>query len=98
MTMMAHGIPQEFGDYNIRATALWPRTLIESFATINWKLGDPTLWRKADILADATLEIVQNPDLSNGMALIDEEFLRTVGYTDFDRYLCVEGGQPQVIT
>ncbi len=98
MTMIAHGIPQEFGDYNIRASALWPKTLIESFATINWKLGDPTLWRKADILADATWEIVQHPDLSNGKALIDEEFLRAIGYTDFDQYLCVPDGQPQIIT
>jgi len=97
MTMIAHGLPQEFGDYNIRATALWPKTLIESFATINWKLGDPTLWRKADILADAAWEVVQHPDLSNGQALIDEDFLRAVGYTDFDQYLCVPGGQPQII-
>ncbi len=98
MTMIAHGLPQEFGEYNIRATALWPKTLIESFATINWKLGDPTLWRKADILADATWEIVQHPDKSNGEALIDEDFLRGIGYTDFDQYLCVPDGQPQIIT
>ncbi len=98
MTMIAHGIPLEFGDYNLRATALWPKTLIESFATINWKLGDPSVWRKADILADASFESVRRPDLSNGKALIDEEFLRAVGYTDFEQYLCVPDGQPQVIS
>jgi citronellol/citronellal dehydrogenase len=98
MTMMAHGIPQEFEKYNIRASALWPKTLIESQATINHGLGERAQWRKADILADATFEIVQHPELSNGKALIDEDFLREVGYSDFDQYLCVEGGNPMVIT
>lgn len=97
MTMIAHGLPREFGSYNVHATALWPKTLIESYATINFKLGDPSVWRKADILADASFEIVEHPELSDGQALIDEDFLRSVGYTDFDQYLCVEGGQPQSI-
>jgi citronellol/citronellal dehydrogenase len=98
MTMMAHGIPQEFGTWNIRATALWPKTLIESYATINFQLGDPSVWRKADILADASYEIVEHPELSDGKALIDEDFLREIGYTDFDRYLCVPGGVPRAIS
>lgn len=97
MTMMAHGIPLEFGSYNIRATALWPKTLIESYATINWQLGDPSVWRKADILADGSFEIVEHPGLSDGKALIDEDFLRSVGYDDFDQYLCVPDGVPRVI-
>ncbi|MCH7960505.1 MAG: short chain dehydrogenase, partial [Candidatus Hydrogenedentes bacterium] len=57
----------------------------------------PEQWRKADILADATYEILQHPELSNGKALIDEDFLREVGYTDFDRYACVPGATPQSI-
>lgn len=97
MTMIAQGIPQEFGEFNIRATALWPKTLIESTATVNHKLGDPSKWRKADILADASYEIVQHPKQSDGQALIDEDFLRAIGYTDFDQYLCVADGSPQVI-
>jgi len=94
MTMISLGLAEEMKEYNICATALWPKTIIESAATINYGMGDPTIWRKADILADATFEILQHPDLSNGKALIDEDFLREVGYTDFDQYLCVEGGQP----
>ncbi|MCC6142456.1 MAG: SDR family oxidoreductase [Candidatus Hydrogenedentes bacterium] len=94
MTMIALGIAEEFKDYNIRGTALWPKTIIESYATINFGMGDPSIWRKADIIADATFEILQHPDKSNGKALIDEDFLREVGYTDFDQYLCVDGGQP----
>jgi len=94
MTMIAIGLAEEMRDHNIRATALWPKTAIESYATINYGLGNPALWRKPEIIADATLEILRHPELSNGRAVIDEEFLREVGYTDFDRYLCVAGGTP----
>lgn len=94
MTIMACGIAEEFADYNIFGTALWPKTLIESYATINFGMGDASIWRKADILADATYEILMHPKKSNGRALIDEDFLREVGYEDFDQYLCVENGTP----
>jgi citronellol/citronellal dehydrogenase len=94
MTMIALGLAEEMRPYGIHASALWPKTVIESFATINFGLGEPRFWRKADILADAVLEILNRPDLSNGRALIDEDFLREVGYKDFDRYNCVEGGTP----
>ncbi len=94
MTMIALGLAEEMRDHNIRATALWPKTVIESYATINYGLGNPAFWRKPEIVADATLEILRHPELSNGRALIDEDFLREVGYTDFDQYLCVAGGTP----
>jgi citronellol/citronellal dehydrogenase len=98
MTMIAHGLPEEYKEYNLKASALWPKTLIESQATINHGLGDPAEWRKASILADATFEIISHPDKSNARAVIDEDFLREVGYTDFDQYICVEDGSPTVIT
>lgn len=94
MTMIALGLPVEMKDHNIRATALWPKTIIESYATINFGLGDPSIWRKADILADAVWEILRHPEKSNGRAVIDEDFLREVGYTDFGRYKCVPEGEP----
>ena len=97
MTFMAFGIAKEFEDYGIKASALWPATLIESQATINHQIGERSDWRKATILADATYEIIQHPDKSNGKALIDETFLREVGYTDFDQYACVEGATPQTL-
>jgi citronellol/citronellal dehydrogenase len=97
MTMIAQGLAEEMKDYNIRGTALWPKTIIESYATMNFNLGDPSIWRKADILADATFEILQHPDKSNGRAVIDEDFLREVGYTDFDQYKCVAEGEPMAL-
>ena len=97
MTMMMLGMAEEFEDYGIKATALWPATLVESQATINFELSTPDQWRKADILADATYEILEHPELSNGKALIDEDFLKEVGYTDFEQYACVPGSTPQSI-
>ena len=97
MTMIAMGLGQELKDYNISATALWPRTVIESYASINFKLGDPSVWRKADIIADATYEILMRPEETKGKAVLDEDFLRECGYTDFDQYLCVPGGKPMEI-
>jgi len=94
MTMTAMGLGEELAGTGISATALWPRTVIESYATINFGLGTPSMWRKADIMADALYEILQRPEETRGQALLDEEFLRSVGYTDFDRYNCVEGGKP----
>lgn len=46
--------------------------MVESFATINHKLGDKSLWRKASIIADATLGLVTEADDYTGHALIDE--------------------------
>lgn len=95
MTMIVHGLADELKGTNVYATALWPRTVIESYATINFGLGDPSVWRKADIMADAAHEIICHPERSNGRAVLDEDFLREAGYTDFERYNCVAGGQPR---
>jgi len=97
MTFIAYGIAEEYRDYNIYGTALWPATLIESQATINHRIGEESQWRKADIMADATLEALNHPEFSNGKALIDEDLLRQVGYTDFERYGCTPGGTPTSI-
>jgi citronellol/citronellal dehydrogenase len=98
MTMIALGLGEELQGTGISATALWPKTVIESYATINFKMGLPEMWRKPDIIADATYEILQRPEETRGKALIDEEFLRSIGYTDFERYNCVEGGTPLELT
>jgi citronellol/citronellal dehydrogenase len=87
MTLIAQGLADEVRDHNVGANALWPATLIESQATIRWGLGDRSLWRKPDILADAMVEIFAKPPAAfSGHALIDEDFLRSEGVTDFTRY------------
>jgi len=95
MTLIAHGLAEEVRDDNVAANALWPVTMIESLATINWGLGDRTLWRKPDILADATLRIFsKEPRSFTGHALLDEDFLRGEGVTDFSGYRCDPAHEP----
>ena len=98
MTMTAMGLAKEVKKDRISVNALWPVTLIESFATINFGLGDKSKWRKADILADATLAIVTKaPGELTGKALLDEDLLRKEGITDFSVYNCVPDGEPMRI-
>jgi len=89
MTMLAMGMAEELRDRGVAVNALWPVTAIESRATINYRLGHPGTWRKPDILADAVLEIVTTPPARlTGRALLDEDFLRERGWTDFTGYRC----------
>ncbi|HVX97710.1 MAG TPA: SDR family oxidoreductase [Polyangia bacterium] len=95
MTLIAHGLADEVRDDNVAANALWPVTMIESLATINWGLGDRSLWRKPDILADATVRIfAKEPRTFTGHALLDEDFLRDEGITDFSGYRADPAHEP----
>ncbi len=95
MTLIAHGLAEEVGGKNVAANALWPATMIESFATINWGLGTPQMWRKPEIIADATIKIFEKePRSFTGKALIDEDFLRAEGETDFVKYRCDPEHEP----
>lgn len=87
MTMLAIGLAGELRAADVAANALWPATAIETAATINFGVGGPATWRTPAIMADATLEIVTtNPAELTGRQLLDEDFLRTRGWTDFARY------------
>ncbi len=95
MTMLAHGLAAEMAGRPISINALWPVTAIESAATINFQLGGPAIWRKPEILADACLEIVREvPGKLSGQALLDEDFLRTRGWSDFVKYRCDPDSEP----
>jgi len=89
MTLIAHGLADEVREHNVACNALWPVTLIESQATINHHLGGPAMWRTPQILVDAALRIVtKEPRGFSGHALLDEDFLRGEGVTDFTPYRC----------
>lgn len=99
MTMIANAITAEHAAHNITAHALWPVTVIESYATINFGLGGPEVWRKADILADATVALLaREPSARKGKAWLDEDLLREEGVTDFSKYQCVPGVEPPRLT
>jgi citronellol/citronellal dehydrogenase len=95
MTLLTHGLAEEVRPHNIAVNSLWPVTIIESQASINHQLGTPALWRKPDILVDCLLRLVRKePVALTGQALLDEDFLRAEGVTDFSGYACVPGTEP----
>ncbi|MBM74533.1 MAG: SDR family oxidoreductase [Proteobacteria bacterium] len=93
MTILAHGLSQEVRKHGIAVNALWPATMVESQAAINFGLGGPKNWRKSSIISDATLAILSHePPSLTGHALLDEEILTKVGVSDFEPYRCEPGG------
>jgi citronellol/citronellal dehydrogenase len=99
MTLLTHGLAQEVRADNIAVNSLWPVTIIESQASINWGLGTREQWRKPDILVDCVLRLVQKePVALTGQALLDEDFLRSEGVIDFSGYACVPGTNPSRMT
>src|SRR5262249_33762486 len=58
MTLLTFGLAEEVKQHNIAVNSLWPVTIIESQASINWGLGTPQMWRKPDILVDCVLRLV----------------------------------------
>lgn len=95
MTLLTHGLAEELREHNVAVNSLWPVTIIESQASINWQLGTPEQWRKPDILVDCLLRLLaKDPGSITGRALLDEDFLREEGVTDFSGYSCVTGTNP----
>ncbi|SPE26662.1 Short-chain dehydrogenase/reductase SDR [Candidatus Sulfopaludibacter sp. SbA3] len=95
MARVAIGLAAEHRRDNIAGNALWPRTIIESQASINWKMADRSQWRTPEILCDASLAIfAHEPRDVTGRQWIDEEALTELaGITGFDHYWC-EGKAP----
>jgi citronellol/citronellal dehydrogenase len=88
MTLLTLGLAAELEDRRIALNVLWPRTVIAT-AAIDMLMGDDGMKRARtpEIMADATFEIVATEGLAlTGQALIDEDFLRTRGVTDFRKY------------
>ena len=95
MTLLTFGLAEEARPHNVAVNSLWPVTVIESQASVNHGLGTPAQWRKPDILVDCVLRLAQKePGEVTGQALLDEDFLRAEGVTDFSGYACVPGTNP----
>ena len=95
MARLAIGLAAEHKQDNVAANTLWPRTIIESQASINLGMADRSQWRTPEILCDASLAIfAQEPRTSSGREWIDEDCLTELaGITNFDHYWC-EGKPP----
>jgi citronellol/citronellal dehydrogenase len=96
MARLAIGIAAEYRDDGIAANALWPRTIIESQASINWGMMDRSQWRTPEIVCDAAMAVfAQEPPSYSGRQVLDEDALRELaGVSDFDHYW-VEGKPPE---
>lgn len=98
---------------NMAITSLWPAAVglvdarftwntdsvqaIESAATQNPQTDRAEL-RKPTIFSDAILAIVNAPTKDvNGRCVLDEDFLREQGVTDFEKYSLVPGTSPRRI-
>merc|ERR1711957_130861 len=69
------GAAAEYEGKGITGHSLWPATVIESQAALNFDLGDKSIWRKASILADCVLGLVSSDKAYTGKQLIDDEYL-----------------------
>eukprot|EP00051_Salpingoeca_urceolata_P008310 m.104982 g.104982 ORF g.104982 m.104982 type:complete len:285 (+) comp15685_c0_seq1:660-1514(+) len=95
MTLSALGVAQELKGTGVAANSFWPTTMIESAATIVHKLGDRSMWRTPEIIADMVVEVLkEDPTTFTGNQLLDEPYLRSKGYTDFERYRCDPDTEP----
>ena len=63
MTLLSLGLAEEVRAHHIAVNSLWPVTIIESQASINYGLGTPSMWRKPDILVDCVLRLVRKEPL-----------------------------------
>ncbi|XP_033755446.1 hydroxysteroid dehydrogenase-like protein 2 [Pecten maximus] len=94
MTVLVHGLANELQGTGVSISALWPATVIRSHVTDKLKVP-LKLMRTPDIFADAVVKIAGDPtEKLNGQALIDEDYLRTTGVSDFSMYRCDSDHEP----
>jgi citronellol/citronellal dehydrogenase len=86
MSMCMLGLAEEFKG-QVSVNALWPRTTIAT-AAVNMLGGADMMKasRSPDIMADAAYAIFSKGKDFTGHFLVDEDFLRTQGVTDFMKY------------
>ncbi|KAK3085865.1 hypothetical protein FSP39_009815 [Pinctada imbricata] len=88
MTVLVHGLANELTDTGVSVSALWPTSAIKSFVTEKMNTPDEVMYT-SEIFADAVLKIAEEPSQKlNGMALLDEDYLRSEGVSDFTKYRC----------
>ncbi|KAM7202337.1 hypothetical protein V8F20_004504 [Naviculisporaceae sp. PSN 640] len=106
MSVLTKGLAMDFQrqgvDDKLAITSIWPTVAIESAATRQFTLKDPSMaadLRKATIFSDCILAMLAAPARTvNGGLELDEDFLRQhAGVTDFSKYSVVPGSSPRRI-
>lgn len=96
MSMCVLGMAEELKPEGIAVNALWPRTIIATAAVQNLLGGDEVVKRSRtpEIMGDAAYAILTKPSREfTGNFCIDEDFLRSEGVTDFDKYQVTPGAE-----
>ncbi len=95
MSMLTEGLADEVKGDNIKVHSLWPVTMVESQAVIGNHLGEPSMWRKADIIVDSTVALLSGAaKIESGKCVYDEEVLEAIGVKTFEKYACIAGTTP----
>jgi len=96
MSLCVLGMAGEFAKAGIAVNALWPKTVIATAAVENLLGGQSVVERSRhpSIVADAAHLILTAPSrMRSGNFFIDEEVLREVGVTDFEKYAVTPGAE-----
>ncbi|XP_012262596.2 hydroxysteroid dehydrogenase-like protein 2 [Athalia rosae] len=90
MSMCVLGMAQEFKDDGIAVNAVWPKTAIQTAAMDMLAGPDSNDYnRKPEIVADTVYSLLCKDSRSiTGQFLVDEDYLRSEGITDFAQYAC----------
>lgn len=92
MSLCVMGLGAELKEKGIAVNALWPKYLVATAATYMLAQTFPGIelgqLRKPELVADAAFEILNRPAADcTGNFFLDEEILRSIGVTDFSRYM-----------
>lgn len=95
MSMCTLGMAAEFENHAIAVNSLWPKTLIATSAiSVNFPKELYEATRKPAIVADAAYGIITSDSKNtSGNFFIDEDYLRTQGVSDFDKYALNDGAR-----
>lgn len=85
MSMCTLGMAEEFKSDKIAINSLWPKTII-STAALNVVGVEGKHGRHPEIVAEAAYRVLIKNSSFTGHFLIDEDFLRSEGITDFSQY------------
>ncbi|MBL4869750.1 MAG: NAD(P)-dependent oxidoreductase, partial [Robiginitomaculum sp.] len=89
MSMCTLGMAEEFKPFGIGVNSVWPLTAIDTAAVRNVLGGDQMakMSRTPDILSDcAHMILIKDPKEFTGNFVVDEQFMRAEGITDFTKY------------
>jgi NAD(P)-dependent dehydrogenase (short-subunit alcohol dehydrogenase family) len=93
LTVLALGLATELPK-GISISALWPAKAIKTYVTDRLNIPDKLL-RRPEIFSDCVVCILKCPSEEvNGRALLDEDFLRSLGHQDFEKYRCDPTSEP----